>query len=64
MTKLLLSLIISLIACPAINAKRLFVEMEYHKNSIKLDDGSTKKRQPIKDKTERHTPRVLVLGRH
>lgn len=30
-------------------AKRIFVEMEYHKNCIKLDDGTNKKHQKIKD---------------
>lgn len=62
MKKLLLSLIISVIACPAINAKRLFVEMEYHKNSIKLDDGSTKKRQPIKDKNGKDLKFISLIG--
>ncbi|MDE5608358.1 MAG: hypothetical protein K2I64_05445 [Muribaculaceae bacterium] len=36
------------LTCSNIQAKKLFVEMEFHKNSIKLDDGSNKKRQPIK----------------
>ena len=36
-------------ACLNTQAKKLFVEMEFHRNSIKLDDGSNKKRQAIKD---------------
>ena len=34
-------------ACSNLQAKKLFVEMEFHKNSIKLDDGSNKKRQAL-----------------
>ena len=48
MKKLFLLLIVSLFACSNVQAKKLFVEMEFHKNSIKLDDGSNKKRQAIK----------------
>ena len=47
MKKILLILILSFLTCSNIQAKKLFVEMEFHKNSIKLDDGSNKKRQPI-----------------
>ena len=32
-----------------ISAKKKFVEMEFHKNCIKLDDGTNKKPQSIKD---------------
>ena len=32
-----------------IEAKKMFVEMEFHKNCIKLYDGTNKKRQPVKD---------------
>lgn len=48
MKKILSILILSFLTCSNIQAKKLFVEMEFHKNSIKLDDGSNKKRQPIK----------------
>lgn len=48
MKKNLLLFIMALFACSNLQAKKLFVEMEFHKNSIKLDDGSNKKRQPIK----------------
>lgn len=48
MKKLFVLLIVSLFACSNVQAKKLFVEMEFHKNSIKLDDGSNKKRQAIK----------------
>lgn len=48
MKKLLLLFSVMFLACSTIQAKKLFVEMEFHKNSIKLDDGSNKKRQAIK----------------
>ena len=41
---------IVLFACVGVQAKRLFVEMEFHRNSIKLDDGSNKKHQPLTGK--------------
>lgn len=48
MKQLIFFLLFLFLTCPNIQAKKLFVEMEFHKNSIKLDDGSNKKRQPIK----------------
>ena len=50
MKKLFLSIMIVLFACVGVQAKRLFVEMEFHRNSIKLDDGSNKKHQPLTGK--------------
>lgn len=49
MKNVLLLLILTFLACTHLQAKKLFVEMEFHKNSIKIDDGSNKKRQTIKD---------------
>lgn len=48
MKKTLILLMFAFLACSNIQAKKLFVEMEFHKNTIKIDDGSNKKRQPIK----------------
>ena len=48
MKKIFLFCIVSFFTCLSVQAKKLFVEMEFHKNSIKLDDGSNKKPQPIK----------------
>ncbi|MDE7413246.1 MAG: hypothetical protein K2N05_05585 [Muribaculaceae bacterium] len=48
MKKIIFILGILFLTCSNIQAKKLFVEMEFHKNSIKLDDGSNKKPQPIK----------------
>lgn len=36
------------IACSSIQAKKLFVEMEFTHNTIKIDDGTSKKPQTIK----------------
>lgn len=48
MKKILLLLWFAFLTCSNIHAKKLFVEMEFHNNSIKIDDGSTNKRQAIK----------------
>lgn len=49
MKNIFLIAIFLLLSVQLSEAKKLYVEMEYHKNSIKLDDGSNKKRQAIKD---------------
>lgn len=43
-------------------AKKIFVEMEFHKNSIKLDDGTNKKRQPIKDENGKDLKFTSLIG--
>ncbi len=48
MKKIILPVFLSILVCQYLPAKKLFVEMEFHKNCIKLDDGTNKKRQPIK----------------
>lgn len=48
MKKLLILCSLLLLASQLVNAKKLYVEMEYKKNSIRLDDGSNKKPQTIK----------------
>lgn len=48
MKKFLILFMLVFFACSNSQAKKLFVEMEFHKNSIKIDDGSNKKRQAIK----------------
>lgn len=62
MKKILLILILSFLTCSNIQAKKLFVEMEFHKNSIKLDDGSNKKRQPIKGKDGKDLKFTSLIG--
>lgn len=49
MKKIVLLFIIAVFSFQVIDAKRIFVEMEFHKNRIKLDDGTNKKRQPLTD---------------
>lgn len=58
----ILLLILSFFACSNIQAKKLFVEMEFHKNTIKLDDGSNKKRQTIKDKDGKDLKFTSLIG--
>lgn len=62
MKKILFILILSFLTCSNIQAKKLFVEMEFHKNSIKLDDGSNKKRQPIKGEDGKDLKFTSLIG--
>lgn len=48
MKKLLVLCTLLLLTSQLVNAKKSYVEMEYRKNSIRLDDGSNKKPQTIK----------------
>lgn len=50
------------LACSSMQAKKLFVEMEFHKNTIKLDDGSNKKPQPIKGEDGKDLKFVSLIG--
>lgn len=49
MKTLLVLFSLFLLTSQIVNAKKLYVEMEYKKNSIRLDDGSNKKPQIIKE---------------
>lgn len=49
MKKFIFLIMLIVFACSNIQAKKLFVEMEFHRNSIKLDDGSNKKPHTVKD---------------
>lgn len=60
--KYLFSIFVILVASLPLEAKKLFVEMEYHKNCIKLDDGSNKKRQPIKDENGKELQFTSLIG--
>lgn len=61
--KTLLSVVVLLLSfCQSVEAKKIFVEMEYHKNRIKLDDGSNKKPQPIKDENGKDLKFVSLIG--
>lgn len=48
MKKLIMLFSVFCLATQFTNAKRLYVEMEYIKNTIRLNDGSNKKLQTIK----------------
>ena len=48
MKKLLVLCFLLLLTSQLVNAKKLYVEMEYKKNSIKLDDGTDRKPQTVK----------------
>lgn len=62
MKKVILIFILLFIACSNIQAKKLFVEMEFHKNSIKLDDGSNKKPQAIKGEDGKDLKFTSLIG--
>ncbi len=47
--KKILLILIAIFALQTAEAKKLYVEMEFHKNCIKLDDGTNKKHQKLKD---------------
>lgn len=62
MKKSLILFIIAFLACSNMQAKKLFVEMEFHKNSIKLDDGSNNKRQAIKGEDGKDLKVTSLIG--
>lgn len=62
MKKIIFILGILFLTCTNIHTKKLFVEMEFHKNSIKLDDGSNKKRQPIKGEDGKDLKFTSLIG--
>jgi len=43
-------------------AKKIFVEMEYHKNCIKLDDGTNKKPQKVKDENGKDLKFISLIA--
>lgn len=49
-------------ACSNIQAKKLFVEMEFRKHSIKLDDGSNKKPHTLKDDSGKELKFNSLIG--
>ena len=62
MKKIFLIFMLAFFACTNLQAKKLFVEMEFHKNSIKLDDGSNKKRQVVKSKDGKDLKFTSLIG--
>lgn len=62
MKKILLIFVLAIFSFQVIEAKRIFVEMEFHKNCIKLDDGTNKKRQPLKDDQSNDLKFISLIG--
>ena len=62
MKKLILFIVLAILSCDFVEAKKIFVEMEFHKNTIKLDDGTNKKRQPLKDENGKNLKFTSLIG--
>lgn len=62
MKRIMLFILVSFMACSITQAKKLFVEMEFHKNCIKLDDGSNKKPQPLRDENGKDLKFTSLIG--
>ncbi|MBD5248445.1 MAG: hypothetical protein HDS54_09855 [Barnesiella sp.] len=62
MKKFLLFSLVLVFTCFHVKAKKLFVEMEFIDNSIKLDDGSNKEAQPIKGKDGKNLKFKTLIG--
>lgn len=62
MKRRLLFIALTVLACNIVNAKKIFVEMEFHKNTIKLDDGTNKKRQALKDENGKDIKFTSLIG--
>ena len=62
MKKLILFIVLAILSCNFVEAKKIFVEMEFHKNTIKLDDGTNKKRQPLKDENGKNLKFTSLIG--
>ena len=62
MRKLIFTILVTLFCFNFMQAKKVFVEMEYNKNSIKLDDGSNKKAQTLKDETGNDLKFISLIG--
>ena len=60
--KKIVIIILAIFASYSIQAKKIFVEMEFHKNCIKLDDGTNKKPQILKDKTGKELKFTSLIG--
>lgn len=62
MKKFVFVLLAIIFAYSNIQAKKLFVEMEFHKNSIKLDDGTDKECQAIKGEDGKDLKFTSLIG--
>ena len=62
MKRILLTLSVLIFAFSSLQAKKIFVEMEFHKNCIKLDDGTNKKAQTLKDENGKELKFTSLIG--
>ena len=62
MKKISLIFVLLFLLCQNVAAKKLFVEMEFHKNCIKLDDGTNKKAQTLKDSEGNELKFTSLIG--
>ena len=62
MKKIIFTILVTLFCFNFMQAKKVFVEMEYNKNSIKLDDGSSKKAQTLKDENGNDLKFISLIG--
>ena len=62
MKKLIFTILLALFCFDFMQAKKVFVEMEYSNNTIKLDDGSNKKSQAIKDQNGNDIKFFSLIG--
>ena len=62
MKKLFLLCLILWLSSFSLQGKKLFIEMEFYKNCIKLDDGSNKKPQPIKGEDGKDLKFKSIIG--
>jgi len=62
MRKIIAFVLLSIFAVQYMTAKKIYVEMEYHKNCIKLDDGTNKKRQTLKGENGKDLKFTSLIG--
>lgn len=62
MRRFIFTVLVALCCLNFMQAKKVFVEMEYNKNSIKLDDGSSKKAQTLKDENGNDLKFISLIG--
>ena len=62
MRRFIFTVLVALCCLNFMQAKKVFVEMEYKKNSIKLDDGSNKKAQTLKDENGNDLKFISLIG--
>ena len=62
MRRFIFTILVTLFCLNFMQAKKVFVEMEYSKNSIKLDDGSRKKAQTLKDGNGNDLKFISLIG--